>query len=414
MRQLHDVTSIEASLLSRTERDRPDLSRFSIAMRMSWVSRRQTTRPEDIAYCLFGIFGVQLPPLYGEGEERAFLRLQEEIIGHSTDLSILAWSTNHLKEDRYPEPFKGLGALAESPSWFAHSGHIVHDGTAARAFELTNRGLRVELPVSEVNRLTTKLQSCAVILTDCFSNRTFRRPISILLCFRIGSDDRATSFRWNGYASTRCGIVSPNTVSANIFQRAKLRDFYIATNPMHSIHLLPRYLSKPKTRPYVCTFDMQYQGDLPPEMKDRVFLNVPPVGRWDVENRLLELAHAYAVDNFSDDLPQAKIHAMLRYRHGVNTEPIAMIAIYPRPGPGRVERFGLFRPRTRPNRDWKGGPTNLRFSLDGIGHIDLGLSMTPNHESSRIETDYVLSFNASGEFATARDVATKSSSLTST
>jgi hypothetical protein len=52
-----------------------DLRQCSIAMRMSWISDRETTRSEDMAYCLLGIFGVNMPLLYGEGE-KAFLRLQ--------------------------------------------------------------------------------------------------------------------------------------------------------------------------------------------------------------------------------------------------------------------------------------------------------------------------------------------------
>jgi hypothetical protein len=52
-----------------------DVKRCSVAMRMSWASDRETTRIEDTAYCLLGIFGVNMPLLYGEGE-RAFLRLQ--------------------------------------------------------------------------------------------------------------------------------------------------------------------------------------------------------------------------------------------------------------------------------------------------------------------------------------------------
>lgn len=35
----------------------------SIAQRMSWASKRETTRIEDMAYCLMGIFGVNMPPL---------------------------------------------------------------------------------------------------------------------------------------------------------------------------------------------------------------------------------------------------------------------------------------------------------------------------------------------------------------
>ncbi|KAK4503851.1 hypothetical protein PRZ48_004766 [Zasmidium cellare] len=65
-------------------------SDWSVAQRMSWASQRQTTRLEDEAYCLLGLFDVSLPLIYGEGE-RAFVRLQEEIIRSSVDHSIFAW-----------------------------------------------------------------------------------------------------------------------------------------------------------------------------------------------------------------------------------------------------------------------------------------------------------------------------------
>ena len=53
-------------------------SSCTVAQRMSWASDRVTTRVEDMAYCLLGIFNVNIPLLYGEGD-RAFIRLQEEI-----------------------------------------------------------------------------------------------------------------------------------------------------------------------------------------------------------------------------------------------------------------------------------------------------------------------------------------------
>lgn len=56
---------------------------------MSFASRRVTTRIEDRAYSLFGIFDVNMPLIYGEGK-KAFLRLQEEIIKNSDDESIFA------------------------------------------------------------------------------------------------------------------------------------------------------------------------------------------------------------------------------------------------------------------------------------------------------------------------------------
>ncbi|KAH8901906.1 HET-domain-containing protein [Coniochaeta sp. PMI_546] len=64
----------------------------SVAQRMSWASRRKTTREEDIAYCLLGVFGVNMSLIYGEGGTKAFVRLQEEIMRNCNDQSILAWA----------------------------------------------------------------------------------------------------------------------------------------------------------------------------------------------------------------------------------------------------------------------------------------------------------------------------------
>ncbi|KAH8805451.1 heterokaryon incompatibility protein-domain-containing protein [Xylogone sp. PMI_703] len=55
------------------------LDHFSVAQKMFWASNRVTTKEEDIAYSLLGLFGINMPLLYGEGEKNAFLRLQAEI-----------------------------------------------------------------------------------------------------------------------------------------------------------------------------------------------------------------------------------------------------------------------------------------------------------------------------------------------
>jgi hypothetical protein len=55
----------------------------SVARRMPWAATRQTTRPEDIAYCLWAIFNIKTPLLYSE-RHNAFFRLQEEIIRITT------------------------------------------------------------------------------------------------------------------------------------------------------------------------------------------------------------------------------------------------------------------------------------------------------------------------------------------
>jgi hypothetical protein len=55
------------------------LSDFSVTERISWSENRETTRKEDIAYSLLGIFDVNMPLIYGEGREKALGRLREEI-----------------------------------------------------------------------------------------------------------------------------------------------------------------------------------------------------------------------------------------------------------------------------------------------------------------------------------------------
>jgi hypothetical protein len=78
------ITGIDAETLL----DPSTLSSASVARKMSWAAERQTTRNEDVAYCLMGIFDVSMPLLYGEGE-KAFIRLQEEIIKENDDHSLL-------------------------------------------------------------------------------------------------------------------------------------------------------------------------------------------------------------------------------------------------------------------------------------------------------------------------------------
>ncbi|KAH7383508.1 heterokaryon incompatibility protein-domain-containing protein, partial [Cadophora sp. MPI-SDFR-AT-0126] len=109
----------------------------TIAQKMSWASLRQTTRVEDQAYCLLGIFGVYMPPLYGEGMN-AFHRLQMEIISQSDDQSIFAW------EGRWKVK---AGLLATSPKQFQYSGDICRcDGSLILPpYSMTNQGLRLEL-----------------------------------------------------------------------------------------------------------------------------------------------------------------------------------------------------------------------------------------------------------------------------
>ncbi|KAK4916168.1 hypothetical protein LTR49_015809 [Elasticomyces elasticus] len=101
----------------------------SIAQRMCWASRRKTTRPEDLAYSLLGLFSVNMPLLYGEGASKAFTRFQLEIIRKSTDESIFAWEKKltDVPVFTWQEKPNSLwnGLLARSPEAFRDAGNIM-------------------------------------------------------------------------------------------------------------------------------------------------------------------------------------------------------------------------------------------------------------------------------------------------
>ncbi|KAF2815755.1 HET-domain-containing protein [Mytilinidion resinicola] len=111
---LAKVTGVQEAVLA----DSTNLTSLSVAQRMSWVSRRQTTRAEDIAYCMLGIFDIHIPLIYGEGE-KAFMRLQEEIAKQTCDLSLFAWAAPPPEPSSDPHNFRGI--FAKSPAEFIDS-----------------------------------------------------------------------------------------------------------------------------------------------------------------------------------------------------------------------------------------------------------------------------------------------------
>ena len=119
-----------------------DFRRTLVAERMSWASKRITTREEDIAYCLLGLFDINMPLLYGEGE-RAFLRLQHEIIKKTNDRSIFLWSALETSFTSFRSLF------AQSPAEFGTFVEYTLDTKYGR-FEVTQSGLEIGVPLLEV------------------------------------------------------------------------------------------------------------------------------------------------------------------------------------------------------------------------------------------------------------------------
>lgn len=164
----------------------------TVAKRMSWAAHRKTTRLEDQAYCLIGLFCVNMPLLYGEGQ-RAFRRLQEAIMREEEDYTLFAWTDAHNS--------RSLGLLAQSPRDFARLTVKLDQSTAVSCdqdklskspmplltssdagstpFSLTNRGLHISVPV-----ITPDLFQ---YITACLTTFTIpdTGPIVYLLCVRL-------------------------------------------------------------------------------------------------------------------------------------------------------------------------------------------------------------------------------------
>jgi hypothetical protein len=152
--QLHSITKIPIEALEGAP-----LNHFSIAERMSWAANRVTTRTEDIAYSLMGIFDVNMPLLYGE-REKAFLRLQQHIIQDSSDQSLLAWKDPSLDSN------DEIGILARSPKQFEASNNIKSVGPWRKhdSSTFTHIGLRTELwliPTDDDERIFRASLACS-------------------------------------------------------------------------------------------------------------------------------------------------------------------------------------------------------------------------------------------------------------
>ena len=130
VRIISDIARIPIEILQGQDA----LADYSIAMRMSWAAHRQTTRVEDTAYCLLGIFDVNMPLKYSEGM-KAFRRLQEAIVKRRNDLTIFSWNALLGQETQM------LSLFAASPEAFVDSSDIIPFRNDFSEYSVTNKGL---------------------------------------------------------------------------------------------------------------------------------------------------------------------------------------------------------------------------------------------------------------------------------
>ena len=130
----------------------------SVAQKMSWAARRKTTRVEDKAYCLMGLFGVNMPLLYGEGED-AFLRLQVSILGRTVDDSIFAWDCNGRGSGRpgllatSPDLFRSSGDIVTVPQRYFRENFVTIANQIPGQYPLTSMGLELQADLKKANKM---------------------------------------------------------------------------------------------------------------------------------------------------------------------------------------------------------------------------------------------------------------------
>lgn len=110
-----EITGIEIQYHGYESYGGMKAKKANIATRMKWASSRNTTRIEDEAYSLLGIFNLYMPVIYGEGRN-AFRRLQEGLLGSSPDQSLFAWHNSN----RF-DPYPNNSVLAVQPSDYSQS-----------------------------------------------------------------------------------------------------------------------------------------------------------------------------------------------------------------------------------------------------------------------------------------------------
>jgi len=205
------------------------LNTLCIARKMSWASNRITSRQEDVAYCLLGLFDINMPLLYGEGK-RAFARLQEEIIRRSdNDDSILAWDLNseatlfssyQIRPGLEELQTESQELLATSPKAFENCNDLTSPHASDVSFSLTNTGINLRTPTVyiQVPQSISTYGYCLIGLLNCSAGVAMRSHMLGIILHPLQRDDDQQSLRsvYRGAALSAHGRKVSRTVFVSI------------------------------------------------------------------------------------------------------------------------------------------------------------------------------------------------------
>jgi hypothetical protein len=215
----------------------------SVAEKMSWASQRVTTREEDMAYCLLGIFDVNMPLLYGESN-KALTRLQVAIMEATDVHSIFAWDYGITgTHGTHDHAWTGnVGSLAQGPAQFRHGHRLerldyVREELDARTtaplhYSRTNRGVYITLPVIDLSPMLggglLAVLTCMVKETIPTKMRKFKKCVMVIPLYR--SRTGADIFHRPGW-QTR-----PLLLDHTAMRKARMQTLYMETpNPRNEL-----------------------------------------------------------------------------------------------------------------------------------------------------------------------------------
>ncbi|OJA14572.1 hypothetical protein AZE42_06368 [Rhizopogon vesiculosus] len=171
--------------------------------RMTWAAKRKTTRVEDVAYSLMGMFDVSLQIAYGEGRDRAFSRLIEAIM-QGGDPSVLNWTGEPLLHS-------SSRAIPRSPENFSGRTLQLPRDLGQLEMTMTSLGLRVPLVVLPLTLSWSIEQSRHKrnATLECPFSRTFRCTLSRPIGCKANVSDTVAE----GHHQFALGIVNYSLVS---------------------------------------------------------------------------------------------------------------------------------------------------------------------------------------------------------
>ena len=182
-RLITKITGVDFGILNGSA----NLGDISVARRMNWASSHKTTRLEDRAYSLLGIFDFNMPMTYDESM-KSFRRLQEEIMKSSTDEQLFVWKT------RFEDTLKVSGLLAQSPDDFWSSSKVVRGQlTRKEPYSMSNRGVGIHLQLLKKREWNG---ACFAILNaQLLTSRNDRKGQLIRITLEIVNDDEQLFIR---------------------------------------------------------------------------------------------------------------------------------------------------------------------------------------------------------------------------